>query len=239
MKNKAIETYLYSGIGVAAMFLILVGGNVVIGALKTRVDLTAEGAHTLSRGTRAILKSLDSTVKVRFYSSQVENSTAESVFFSNYARQVEDLLDAIRQASGGKIQIEKFNPRPDTDAEDSARLDGIDGQPLPPYGENYYLGLTVSLLDQRVPIPFLSPTRERLLEYDVARAISQVIRPERPVIGVMSALPVFGMPMNPMMMQMGRQQGQEPWIFISELKRDFTVKEVSMTAESIDADIKL
>jgi len=240
MKNKSLETYLYSAVGVGAMFLLLAGLNLVVGALKTRVDLTEEKVHTLSDGTRAILSNLESNVKVRFYCTQVENATAESVFFLNYARQAEDLLDAIRRASGGKVAVEKLDPQPDSDAEDSARLDGIEGQPLPPYGENFYLGLTVSRLDEQVAIPFLSPSRERLLEYDIARAISSVTQSERPVIGVMSALPVFGMPANPMMAQMGQQpQAKEPWIIVSELKRDFDVREVPMTSESIEESIQL
>ena len=93
------------------------------------------------------------------------------------------------------------------------------------------------MLDETVALPFLSPTRERMLEYDVARAISQVITPQKPVVGVMSALPVFG-EFNPMMMRMG-QRGQEPWIIINELKRDFTVKEVSLGADKIEDDVKV
>ncbi|MGA1237004.1 MAG: Gldg family protein [Limisphaerales bacterium] len=240
MKNKSLETYLYSVIGVGAMFLLLVGLNVVVGALKTRLDLTEEKAHTLSDGTRAILRNLESEVTVRFYCTQVEDATAESVFLLNYARQVEDVLDAVKRASGGKVKVVKFDPQPDSDAEDSARVDGIEGQPLPPYGESFYLGLSVSRLDERVAIPFLSPSRERLVEYDLARAISGVTRTEKPVVGVMSVLPVQGMPANPMMAQMGQMpRGQDPWIIISELKRDFEVREVPMTAETIDEDIQL
>ena len=56
-------------------------------------------------------------------------------------------------------------------------------------------------------IPFLDPNRERLLEYDLTRAIARAETPEKPTIGLMSPLPVFGMPSNPMMQQMG-QQGQ-------------------------------
>jgi ABC-type uncharacterized transport system involved in gliding motility auxiliary subunit len=238
MKKKPFEAILYSTIGVAAMFVAVVAFNVVTGALKTRVDLTAERAHTLSEGTRAILRKLDTPVKLRFYSTQVENATPETVFLTSYAQQVQDLLDELRQASQGKLVLEKFNPQPDSDAEDRAKMDGIEGQPLPPYGEAYYLGLAVSQVDETVAIPFLSPTREKLLEYDVIRAISQVMKPEKPVVGVLSGLPVFGMPSNPVMMQMGRQ-GQDPWIFINELKRDFNVKEVPMSADKIDDDIRV
>jgi ABC-type uncharacterized transport system involved in gliding motility auxiliary subunit len=168
----------------------------------------------------------------------MENATPQSVAFANYARQVEDVLSALRQASKGKLIVEKYNPQPDSDAEDSAKLDGIEGQPLPPYGEAFYLGIAFSQLDAKVALPFLSPARERLLEYDMARAISRVTQVEKPVVGVMSALPVFGMPSNPMMMQMGRQ-GQDPWLFITELQNDFEVREVQMTAETIDPDIRV
>jgi ABC-type uncharacterized transport system involved in gliding motility auxiliary subunit len=238
MKSKSIETYLYSAVGVVAMLALLAGLNVVLGALKVRVDVTADNAHTLSDGTRAILAKLDTPVKARFYFSQVENATPQTVAMANYARQVEDVLDALRQASRGKLIVEKYNPQPDSDAEDSAKLDGIEGQPMPPYGEAFYLGIAFSQLDSKVAIPFVSPSRERLLEYDMARAISRVTQSEKPVVGVMSALPVFGMPSNPMMMQMG-QQGQEPWLFISELQSDFTVREIQMTAEAIDPDVRV
>jgi ABC-type uncharacterized transport system involved in gliding motility auxiliary subunit len=238
MKSKSIETYLFSAVGVLAMLALLAGLNVILGAMKVRVDVTAEKAHTLSAGTRAILEKLDTPVKARFYFSQMENATPQSVALANYARQVEDVLDALRQASNGKLIVEKYNPQPDSDAEDSAKLDGIEGQPMPPYGEAFYLGLAFSQLDAKVAIPFVSPSRERLLEYDMARAISRVNQIEKPIVGVMSALPLFGMPSNPMMMQMG-QRGQEPWLFINELQNDFTVREIPMTAESIDSDVRV
>ena len=48
------------------------------------------------------------------------------------------------------------------------------------------------MLDQKEAIPFLAPDRERLLEYDISRAISRVMTPDKPVVGVMSPLPVAG-----------------------------------------------
>ena len=44
-----------------------------------------------------------------------------------------------------------------------------------------------------------------MLEYDLARAIARVIDTNKPVVGVMTPLPMFGMQMNPMMMRMGQQ----------------------------------
>jgi ABC-type uncharacterized transport system involved in gliding motility auxiliary subunit len=239
MKKKSFEPILYSAAGIVAMGLILIAVNILIGAVRQRVDLTKEKAYTLSAGTRSILRKLDTPVTIRFYCTQSENATPETVYLRDYARRVEDLLGEYKQAAGGKLVVQKFNPQPDSDAEDSARLDGVEGQELS-NGEKFYLGLAVSMLDEKQAIPFLAPDRERLLEYDLSRAISRIETPEKPVIGVMSPLPVFGSPANPMMMQMGQPgQGQEPWALIGELKNDFNVKRVEMNADKIDDDLKV
>ncbi len=217
------------------MFLIIVIVNALASTLRTRMDLTAEHAYTLSNGTRSILAKLDTPIQIRFYCTRGDNRMP--VFLKTYAQRVEDLLGEFRQASKGQIEIQKLDPVPDSDAEDSAKLDGIEGQARMD-GEPIYLGLSVSMLDQKQALPFLAPDRERLLEYDLARAISRVISNERPVVGVMSSLPYGGTPSNPMMARMG-QQGQQPWAIISELKRDFTIKDVPPTSEEIPSDVKV
>ncbi len=234
MKKKQIELLLYSVIGVGAMFLIVVALNFILATFKQRIDLTHEKLYTLSEGTKAILKKLDGPVEIRFYCTQGEKEMPAQ--FKTYAQQVEDLLSEYRQQGKGKIEIRKLNPKPDSDAEESAHLDGIEGQPLS-NGEVLYLGLAISYLDEKMAVP-LPPDREKLLEYDITRAISQVGNPKKPVVGVLSSLQMFGMPMNQMMMRMG-QQPQEPWAFISELKRDFTVKQLQMDVEKIDDDINV
>lgn len=234
MKKNQLESYLYSVAGVAAMLLIVIAVYVIAGAFKMRVDLTAEKVYTLSAGTRAILSKLDTPVEVRFYCTQ--DSREMPVPLKTYAQRVEDLLREYQKAAKGNIEIKKFDPKPDTEAEDAANLDGIQGQ-MVSLGDKIYLGLAISQLDSKEEIPFLSPDRERLLEYDISRAISRVTTPAKPVVGVMSALQIFG-EFNPMMMRMG-QGRQDPWVVISELKRDFEVKQVEMTAEEIPADIKV
>ena len=232
MKKKTLQTGLFSVIGVAAMFLILVAINFIAGRVKQRVDLTAERAYTLSGGTKAILAKLDTPLQIRFYASQ--SAEGMPVFLKTYAQQVDDLLGEFRQNSRGLIQIQKLDPEPDSDAEDSAKLEGIEPQLLS-NGERVYLGLSVSLLDQKEAIPFLSPERERLLEYDISRAIARVMTPEKAVIGVLSALPVMG---TGAMMPM-QQRGEPPWVLIEELKRDFDVKEIEPNATTIPDDVKV
>ena len=78
------------------------------------------------------------------------------VFLTTYAQRVDDLLGEYQQAAKGKISNSTLDPEPDSDAEDSARLDGVEAQPLRT-GERIYLGLSVSMLDQKQTIPFLAP----------------------------------------------------------------------------------
>jgi ABC-type uncharacterized transport system involved in gliding motility auxiliary subunit len=236
MKQKKFETLLYSAIGVAVMFIVIIAVNLIANAAKARLDLTEDKLYTLSPGTKAILKKLDSPVEVRFYFSQSEARVPSQV--RTYANEVEDLLEEFRQASNGKIRIRKIDPKPDSDAEEAAQADGIEPQQTGPLsGEQFYFGLALSLDPEKVSLP-LDPSRERLLEYDLARALGTVISTNKPVVGVMTALPMFGMPSNPMMARMG-QRGQRPWVFIQELKRDYAVKQLQMDVDKIDDDIQV
>lgn len=236
MKQKNFQTYLYSAAGVVGMIIVLLAFYVISSAVKQRVDLTADKAYTLSPGTKEILGKLKSRVTIRFYCTQGELMPVQ---LKTYASRVEDLLGEYKQASHGKVVIEKYDPAPDSDAEDQARLNGVEGQPISAFGgDKIYMGLVVSILKDKVAIPWLSLDREKMLEYDISRAISRVENPEPPVLGVMSALPLFGdRPTNPMMMQ--NQRPPEPWVFVSELQKDFTVRNVPMNATKIDDDIKV
>ena len=235
MIKKNFTSYLFSTAGVAIMFVIVAAVYVISGIVKVRLDLTAEKLYTLSPGSRAILKKLDTPVEIRFYCTQ--SAASMPVMLKTYAQHVEDLLAEYKKNSRGNIEVKKFDPQPDSDAEESANVDRVEGQLLQT-GEKIYLGLAVSCLDSRVPIPFLSPDREKLLEYDLSRAISGVTAPTKPVVGVMTALPVFG-EFNPTMMQMGRAARQNPWVFVSELKNDFEVKQIDMGVDKIDDDVKV
>jgi ABC-type uncharacterized transport system involved in gliding motility auxiliary subunit len=171
MKNKNLETLMYSAGGIIALALILVAANFIFSALNARVDLTEGRVYTLSEGTRSILAKLEAPVKIRLYYSQ--GSTAVPPGLKTFASRVEDVLNEFKAASNGKVIIEKFNPEPDSDAEESAALDNVEGQ-MTNTGEKFYLGLSVSFLDQKAAIPVLTPDRERLLEYYSSRSISQV-----------------------------------------------------------------
>jgi ABC-type uncharacterized transport system involved in gliding motility auxiliary subunit len=237
MSKKQSGLFLYSSLGVAIMLVMLVVVNIISGHLKHRFDLTSENLYTLSEGTKQILGDLDTDVEIRFYATR--DDKLMPVNFKNYISHVEDLLDEYSQYSNGHLKVTKFNPEPDSDAADSAAMDGVTGQ-MVSFGESIYLGLAISMLDQTKALPFLDPSREKLLEYDLTRAITQVTVDDKPTVGVMSALPVFGEQPNPMMMQMGRPpQQQPPWFLISQLQQDFDVRQLQMSDGVIPSDLDL
>src|SRR5688572_21992448 len=228
---KKYEHLVYSAIGLVALFLVLVAFNYLASPAAARVDLTEGKLYTLSDGTKRILRGLDAPVKVRLYISQGEHTMP--VQLRSYAQRVEDLVREFKAVAGGNLVVEKYNPQPDSEEEDAAQLDGIEPQQLSS-GEQFYLGLVVSRLERKQALGALNPMRERLLEYDLARAIARVGIAEQPTIGLMSALPVLGEKLNPF-----TRQGSEPWVLANELKRDFNVRTVNMTATSIDPDLKV
>ena len=227
---KKHENLIYSAIGLLALFLILIAVNFLITRVPARVDLTDGNLYTLSDGTRRILRGLEAPVKVRLYMSQGESVP---VPLRGFAQRVEDLVREFKNAAGDKVVIERLDPKPDSEIEDSAQLDGIEPQQLAS-GEQFYLGIAVSQLDRKQAIPAISPQRERLLEYDLVRAIARVGSAERPKIGLMAGLPVLGEKFNPF-----TRQSSEPWVLANELKRDFDVQEVPLMAKEIDKDLSV
>jgi gliding motility-associatede transport system auxiliary component len=227
---KKYEHLIYSAVGLAALLLLLVALNFLLARVPGRIDLTAGDLYTLSAGTKKILRGLSSPVKVKLYLSQGE---AVPVPLRGFAQRVEDLVREFKDVAASNLVVERYHPAPDSEQEDAAQLDGIEPQQLVS-GEQFYLGVAVSQLDRKQAIGAISPQRERLLEYDLVRAIARVASAERPRIGLMAGLPVLGERFNPF-----TRQSSEPWALAAELKREFEVKEVPMSAKEIDKDINV
>ncbi|OGA08725.1 MAG: hypothetical protein A3D95_00065 [Betaproteobacteria bacterium RIFCSPHIGHO2_12_FULL_69_13] len=228
--QKKYEHLVYGSIGLAALALLLVAFNYLAATVPARADLTEGRLYTLSEGTKKILKGLSSPVKVKLYVSQGESVPVQ---LRSFAQRVEDTVRELKQVAGSNLVIEKYNPRPDSEEEDAAQLDGIEPQQLVS-GESFYLGVAVSQLERKQSIPAIPPQRERLLEYDLIRAIARVGAAERPKVGLMAGVPVLGEKFNPY-----TRQSSEPWVLAGELKREFEVKEVPLTASEIDKDVNV
>jgi ABC-type uncharacterized transport system involved in gliding motility auxiliary subunit len=228
--TKKHEALVYSAVGLAALFFTLVAFNYLAAGAAVRADLTAGNLYTLAGGTKKVLRGLSAPVKVKLY---ITSGEAMPVPLRSFAQRVQNLVEEFKAVAGSNLVIERYDPRPDSEQEDAALLDAIEPQQLMT-GEQFYLGLAVSQLDRKQTLPVLAPARERLLEYDLIRAIARAASAERPKIGLMSGLPVLGEKFNPY-----TRQSSEPWVLANELRRDFDVQLVYMTAAEIDEHISV
>lgn len=219
-------------IGVIVMFLLAMAVNFIAKAIGGRWDLTENNLYTLSDGTRNILKRLDTPVTLRYYSN--DSSDFMSPAELAYSKRVEDLLKEYQKAAGGKLTIQKLNPEPSTDAEDSAILDGLQRGLSRETGTEIYLGIAVTCVDETETIPFLPARPETLMEYDLSRAIARVHDGAGSIVRIMTTMQVGGgFSGNPMM---GGGGATPAWFFVEDLRRDFTVEFLPATAEEIPAD---
>ena len=239
-KETKLNVYANSLIGVVVIFIGIVLFNTITAQLKFKADLTEGDLFTLSEGSKKLLEDLKeegdgSKLEIRFYLTQGEKGVP--VFVSEHGRRIEDLLDQYQEYAGSNIELKKINPRRDTDEEELAVNDGI--QLL---NNAFYVGMAVSFLDTTEVIPFFDPAKSTTLEYDISRAIKNVLKlkDDRQTIGVMSSLNVWGGPdaSNPMAM-MNRGAQQPPWFFLRQLQQDFNVERLEATATEISDDIDL
>ena len=222
--------------GLAIVAVIVVAADLIVASVHARVDMTENRLYTLSDGSRRILAELESDVVVKYY---VSSSAAEMpVELKTYATRVGDLLDEYERASGGRLTVEKYDPKPDSDEEEWAQRYGVKPIPVNAAGAALYLGVVAVCGDRDEALGVVLPQTQATLEYDLTRLITRVSWPERPTIGVMTSIDgVLGGGMDPMMMQMGRRPPQG-WIVFSELAKDYDVVPVATDVETIDPKVK-
>lgn len=155
---------------------------------SARIDLTEQSLFTLSEGTRQILSDLDEPITLRFFYS--EALTTGFPQLRVYGSRVRDMLEEMRDVAGDKLILEVIDPAPFSDAEERAMSLGLKGAPTQD-GEVIYFGLAGSnLVDGTEVIAFFSDEREEYLEYDLTRMMQNLSRPEKPVLGIVTNLPM-------------------------------------------------
>ena len=242
-KETKFSIFLNSVGGALVILLCVVVFNLISSQLKFKADLTEGNLYTLSDGSKKLLDELanerdgdseSSSLEIRFYLTKGEKGVP--VFVNDHGKRIEDLLDQYKDYAGSNLELKKINPRRDTDEEELAVNDGI--QLL---NNAFYVGMAVSYLDTTEVVPFFDPSKSPTLEYDISRAIKNVLKlkEDRQTVGVMSSLNVWGGPdpSNPMAM-MNRGAPQQPaWYFIRQLQQDLNVERIEATATEIPEDV--
>lgn len=165
--KRALDRRVQSAVSVA-----LIAVNAVLLVLwlapvrAARVDLTQDGAYSLSRTTRDLVSSLDQPLLIRGYFSKTTHPDLEPLI-----PQLEELLEEYRAAGNGKVKVELIDPTEDTEAKREAKERyEIESMPIgfstanQQSVVNAYFQIAVEYGDQHVTIPTMDLLQVRQLD---------------------------------------------------------------------------
>jgi len=233
-RKQNISKSLFSVGGILLLLVIVILVNLLVSRVNLRWDLTQDNVYSLSDGTKRILSGLEQDVTIKLFYSR--SNAGIPVSIKNYGNRLIDFLKEYELYSGGKLQVEIYDPKPDSEEEEWAQKYGIEGIKLPA-GEQIYFGLVAVAADQEETIRMLDPSAEQRLEYDITRIVARVQSPAKITIGVVSGLPVFGGART----NFQRGDQNQPWLFIQELQKTYNVTEMTpfSKAGTIDSAVDL
>jgi len=216
-------------IALAVLFVVAVT-LVNVGLRGMRLDLTENQLYTLSDGTYRILDAIPEPVNLYFFYS--DRATGDIPLLRTYATRVEETLREFEQYADGRLNLTVIDPLPFSEEEDRAAAFGLQSIALPGATDPIYFGIagTNSIGDEEI-ITFLDPNKESFLEYDLAKLVYTLSNPERPVIGLLSTLPMTA-GFDPQTQQM-----REPWLITEQVQQLFDVRSLQQDLDAVDEDV--
>ncbi len=196
-----------------------------------RLDLTANNLYTLSEGTRNILEQIQEPINLYLFFSEKE--TKNLPLLRNYHNRVKEMLEEYRLLSGGKLNVRYVNPEAFSEEEDRATQLGLQAATVKGRDKIYFGLAGTNALDTTEVIPFLQSNREAFLEYDLGKLIYSLVHVKKPVLGLMTDLPMYPTQLDPATGRMNRS-----WIITEQLEQLFDVQltftDTDEIAEEVD-----
>lgn len=207
-----MRSTLRTGITLNVIFLLFLAFNLVWAPKlpELRWDLSQQKANTLSPAALQLLATLEAPLEFYYFYSSTPGTQ------KHYGKHVEATLKAFEKAAKGMINLHIINPAPFSEDAYKARLYGLDDK----QGFLGLIGTRDGHTAQR--IESFSPDRAPLLEYEISHLITQMQRPEPPVIGLLSGL--------------SPEESTAP--LLQELHRHFDVLELKPDADYVPPGVK-
>ncbi|MBJ2220626.1 DUF7088 domain-containing protein [Pseudomonas sp. MF7453] len=197
-----------------------------------RVDLTEQQLYTLSPGSRQIIQALKEPTDLYFYFSS--QAARDLMVMRSYAVRIDALLREYERVSNGRLRVHIVDPAPFSVDEARAVELGLQSAPIGKAGAAVFFGLAIVDAQARhASIGFFALEQQTFLEYDISRTLQTLAQAERPVIGLMSSLPLAG----GFDVQSGRTR--QPWRIMQEIDNAFDVREVAPDVDTIDSKLKV
>ena len=229
-----MKKLMYSSAGLLVIALAFLAFNMLarVGLSDWRLDLTEQKLYTISAGTEKVLAEIEQPVELYFFYS--DQASKDLPTLRNYAKRVEEMLKAYERAAEGKLKLHIVDPQPFSAEEDQAAEFGLQAIPLNAGGDKLYFGLAGRVGDG-VPqaIPVFALDQEEFLEYDLSRLVQILAKPERPVIGVLSGLPLNGG------FDMQTRQPSQPWMVMEEIRQQFQIESLKAGIDQIPEKVSV
>jgi ABC-type uncharacterized transport system involved in gliding motility auxiliary subunit len=170
-----------------SLVILLLGLAVIVAAVLVtdrfsfRLDLSADGANTLSKASRNLYKEIPEQVRITYYISPTLSDRHPG------PRSVEGLARSMAAASHGKIVFDSADPAAGK-KESAVEALGVQAQRMQVVEKNeqrvalVYSGLVVQYLGRTQVLPFVLSTDT--LEYDLVKAIKAAIADKKQVASV-------------------------------------------------------
>lgn len=229
-----MKKLMYSSAGLLVIALAFLAFNMLarVGLSDWRLDLTEQKLYTISAGTEKVLAEIEQPVELYFFYS--DQASKDLPTLRTYAKRVEEMLKAYERAAEGKLKLHIIDPQPFSAEEDQAAEFGLQAVPLNAGGDKLYFGLAGRVGDG-VPqaIPVFALDQEEFLEYDLSRLVQSLAKPERPVIGVLSGLPLNGG------FDMQTRQPSQPWMVMEEIRQQFQIESLKAGIDQIPEKVSV
>lgn len=203
-----------------------------LGLTNARLDLTEQKLYTISAGTERILAELEEPIELSFFYS--DSTAKELPALRNYARRVEEMLEAYQREAGDKLKLKIIDPAPFSEDEDKAAEFGLQGIPLQQGGDSVYFGLAGKNAQGDIQvIPFFALDQEEFLEYELSRLVQSLAKPQRPVVGVLSGLQINGG------FDMLARRPTPPWMVMEEIRQLFQIESLKADVDQIPESVSV
>ena len=220
----SIPTWGHQLIRAVAVAIAVISVGVILSRANLRMDLTAEGLHSLSDETRNLVDEL-STDRPVFIQAFVSPTVPEQ--YVQMRSTLLNLLAEIDAVGGSKVEVVIHETEPYTQEARNAREQfGITAREIPQLSSaragfaDVFLGLAFTCGAEEQVIPFFD--RGLPAEYEIARSMRVVARTERKRIGVVNTgIRLFGG------LDFQTFRSTPPWAVVEELRKQYEVVEIT------------
>ncbi len=229
-----MNKHIISGSGIALAIVLLLTINILasLGLKSLRIDMTDDQLYTLAEGSKNIISNLEEPVTLRFYFSKKMAAAIPAI--NSYGQRVQELLEEYADIADGNIKLIIADPEPFSEQEDEAVQYGLKGAPVNGAGNQLYFGLVgSSATGDQESIPFFQNSKASSLEYDITRMIYKLGKPKRPVVGILTTLPMQPKHNSPFI----QSSQNQPWMIVDQLRQLFDVRFVDIDSTEIAKDI--